>query len=182
VRRSLHLLGVLLGRHAEYEDLLAYRDGEVSRIAQWCMTIHLGRCKSCRRETELIGEDLQAFQKMDRLLYGTESLNLSAGLQKLRHSIENWEAHGRAGEPPMAIYAAGLRLLAREFTTYLGNRPATTLLAEYKNGKSDQRNTFGEAESILRDFLGPGAASAVMQRVSHAQMLRVRSVERPQAS
>jgi len=56
-----------LGRHAEYEDLLAYRDRELGPVGRWSVEVHLRRCQTCQKKSEQIEKDLQNFQKIDGL-------------------------------------------------------------------------------------------------------------------
>jgi hypothetical protein len=185
-RPSMHALGGLVGLHLEYEDLLAYRDGELSRVGRWCVCAHLSRCHACRREAELLEEDLVVSKKIDDLLFTSDVLNLQIGQRQLRRAIEDWETQrkwdGDDRGPAKALGERGLRQLAAESTIYLGERATATLLSRMKNRDRSYRDPLLEAESVLSDFLGPGAAAAIAQRISYTQLAGARSGQRPHAS
>jgi len=178
------LLGMLLRfveRHAEYEDILAYRDGELGRVGRWYVEIHLGRCQACQRKSAQIEKDLQNFQKFDDLFYGGGPLNLPEGRVNLRRAIQGWEArNGLDTEARQTIPThreSDLKRLGKEFDLYLGHRATTAFLLKMKSGDKKQENPLVEAESVLRDFLGPAAASAVTQRIVHLQTSMDRRVQ-----
>ena len=158
-------------RHADDEELLAYRDGELGHVGRWCVEIHVGRCHACRKKSEQIEKDLQNFQKMDGLFYSGDLLNLYQGLGHLRQSMQGWEARNSLNnefrEPSQSHRESDLRRLAKEFDLYLGHRATVAFLLKMKGGKKKQHNPLVEAEQVLRDFLGPAAASAVTQRIVH---------------
>src|ERR1035438_10303188 len=91
-QRILSTLSSLFGGHAGYEDLLAYQDGELGPVGQWCVEIHLGRCQDCQRKAAQIEKDLQDFQKMDGLFYSGDLVKLYHGLGYLRQAVQSWEA------------------------------------------------------------------------------------------
>ena len=126
---SLRMLGGLVGRHVEDEDLLSFRDGELSRLGRWCVRIHLGRCRVCRREVELIEEDLLRSKKIDDLLFTGDVLNLQTGLGRLRRAIEDWEAQRawdpRSSGPAEALGENGLGQLAKG-AQFLPGQPGHT--------------------------------------------------------
>ena len=178
-RPPLRMLGGLVGRHFEYEDILACRDGELSRLGRWCVRIHLRRCKVCRHETELIEEDLLRSKAIDGLLFTRDVLNLPNGLAKLRRVIGDWEARRQLTErvlgPAEGFGEVELRRLEREFNIYLGDQATATLLSRMKGRETSSLNALQEAESVLCDFLGPGAAAAVAQRVAYTQLAGAQS-------
>lgn len=182
----LHTLPGLTGLHPEYEDLLAYRDGELGGIRGWCVKTHLSRCPMCQRQAELIEEDLRTFKRMDGLFYAADFLNLPVGKENLRRAIEAWEARELDGSgavnPVRTLSEAALRQLARELDHYLGNHATATLLRQMRNGERPRRDPLAESESVLREFLGPRAASAVTQRILYAQMSKDRSPQRAPVS
>jgi hypothetical protein len=186
VYELLRTLRGLAGFHAEYEDLLAYRDKELGRFGRWWVETHLCRCEVCRREAARIEEDLRTFKKMDHLFYADDSLNVAKGLGNLRQAIANWEARALLGdevvEPVRTIGEGGLRQLAAEFNFYFGDRASAAFLRKVRSGKKWRRDLLIEAESVLSDFLGPRAASAVTRRVLYSQMVRDNHIQGSLAS
>jgi hypothetical protein len=185
-RRSFRTLGALVGLHVVYEDLLAYRDGELGRVGRWCVRIHLNCCKACRREAELLEEDLLESRKIDDLLFTSDVLKLQIGQRQLRRAIEDWEAQrkwdGNDRRPAKALGENGLRQLAAEFNIYLGEQATATLVSRMKNRGKTYWDPLLEAESVLSDFLGPRAAAAIAQRISYTQLAGARSSAGPLAS
>ena len=177
----LSTLHFLLGGHAEYEDLLAYKDGELGPVGRWCVEIHLHHCQLCHRKSEQIEKDLQNFQKIDGLFYSGDLLNLYERLGNLRQAIHGWEARNlldsESREPSRNHRESDLRRLAKEFDLYFGHRATVAFLFKMKSGDKKQRDPLVEAESVLRDFLGPAAASAVTQRIVHHQASMDRRVQ-----
>lgn len=174
MRRSLRTLRGLFGLHVEYEELLAYRDGEFGHLGRWCVETHLRRCEVCRREAMLIEEDLRRFKRIDDPLDTDDVLDLQTGLAKLRRAMEDWEIrrkwHGERSRPARGISEYGLRQLATEFNIYLGDHATAAVLLQMKTGVRKHLDPLLEAESVLSEFLGPGAAAAVAQRISYTQM------------
>lgn len=174
----------LVGRHARYEDLLAYRDRELSRIMRWCVGYHLLRCKLCQRESALIEQDLRTFSRMDR--GASDFLDGRKGLGRLRQAIQGWEAQSLVDcafcKPAYTLNESGLRQLARDLTLYLGNHATASLLLKMRTRRTMHSDLLAEAESVLRDFVGPSAASAVTQRVLYVQMAKERSARDSPAS
>jgi len=176
----------LVGLHLEYEDLLAYRDGELGRVGRWCVFTHLSRCQVCRREAKRLEEDLLVSKKIDDLLFTSDVLNLQIGQRQLRRAIDGWEAQrkwdGDDRGPAKAFGKNGQRQLAAEFNIYLGERATATLLSRMKKCENTLQDPMLEAESVLSDFLGPAAAAAIAQRISYTQLASARSGQRPHAS
>ena len=174
VRRFLGTLGRLFGLHLEYENLLAYRDKELGCVRSWYSEVHLSHCQNCQRKSEQIEHDLQGFQKMDALNYRDHTLNISQSLEHLCQAIHYWEARtsldGESSERGQRHREMDLRRLATEFDLYLGHNASMAFLRKMKSNEKKQKNPLAEAESVLRDFLGPVAASAVTQRIVHLQM------------
>lgn len=181
MHRLWRSLCALSGQHAEYEDLLAYKDQELGRTGQWCVGIHLRDCKACQQQAEFMEEDVRAFKELDYRFYPSNLLDLPKGLSKLRLAIEDWEAHnvlvGKVLESGQTLDETGLRQLATDFSFYLGNGATAALLVKMKNGERNHRNVLAEAESVLSNFLGPGAAAAATQRILYVQMVRHRSIQ-----
>jgi hypothetical protein len=127
----------------------------------------------------LIEKDLRRFKRIDKRLESDGILELQAGLAKLRLAIEEWESgrQWQGGRSRTARGASdyGLRQLATEFNIYLGDRATAALLLQMKTGVRKHADALLEAESVLRDFLGPGAAAAVAQRISYIQIVGVRT-------
>ena len=178
-RRSSRTLRGLFGLHVEDEELLAYRDGELGHFRRWCVETHLRHCEVCSREAMLIEEDLRRFKRIDNLLESDGVLELKAGLAKLHRAMEDWESrrrwHGERSTPARGTSEYGLRQLATEFTIYLGDHATAALLLQMKTGLRKHLDPLFEAESVLSEFLGPGAAAAVAQRISHTQMAGARN-------
>jgi len=174
VHRVLRTLSYSFGRHVEYEDLLAYRDRELGWVGRWHVEIHLRHCQTCQMRSEQIEKDLQVFQKMDGLFHRNQILNPSHGLAHLRDAIHDWEARSLRGsesrEPSRNRREADLRRLAKEFDLYLGHQASVSFLLKMKSNEKKRQNPLVEAESVLRDFLGPVAASAITQRIVYLQM------------
>ncbi|MGD0221105.1 MAG: hypothetical protein ABSF71_02110 [Terriglobia bacterium] len=174
VHEILCSLRVLAGLHSRYEDLLAYRDGELGRVEHWCVETHLRRCPLCQREAKLIEEDLRTFVRMDHQFYASDFLNVPAGLGKLHQAIENWESQGllddEVPELDRTMGEAGLRQLETEFDLYLGTQATAAFLLKVESGQRKSPGLLKEAEAVFRDFLGPSAASAITQRILYAQM------------
>jgi len=61
-----------------------------------------------------------------------------------------------------------LRRLAKEFDLYLGHRATVAFLDKMESREKEQQNPLVEAESVLRDFLGPGSVGCY-QRIVHLQ-------------
>ncbi len=174
VREILRSLLVLAGLHSRYEDLLAYRDGELGRVEHWCVASHLRRCPLCRREAALIEVDLRTFTSIDHQFHATELLDVPAGLGKLREAIENWKSQtalrDEVPEFDRALDDAGLRQLETEFDLYLGNQATAAFLLKFGSRPTRSVGLLAEAEVILREFLGPSAAAAISQRILSVQM------------
>ena len=166
IHELLRALRSLAGLHSKYEDLLAYRDRELSRFGHWCVGAHLRHCTVCQREAKHIEYDLRSFERMDHLSFASDFLNVPKGLGKLRMAIEDWEVANRLGsearEPDGTIGEAGLHQLETEFDLYLGIRTTAAFLMKMGSGEEKRGGIISEAESVLRDFIGPSAASAVM--------------------
>jgi anti-sigma factor RsiW len=177
--RPLSTLRGLFGLHVGYDELLAYRDGELGHLGRWCVETHLRRCEVCSREAMLIEKDLRRFKRIDKRLESDGILELQAGLAKLRLAIVEWESgrQWQGGRSRAARDASdyGLRQLATEFNIYLGDRATAALLLQMKTGVRKHADALLEAESVLRDFLGPGAAAAIAQRISYIQAVGVRT-------
>jgi hypothetical protein len=177
----LRALRSLAGLHSRYEDLLAYRDRELSRLGHWCVGTHLRHCRVCQQEAEQIESKLRSFERMKRLTFARTFLNMPKGVGQLRKAIAAWEGVNPMGtearEPIGTIGRAGLRQLETEFDLYLGVRTTAAFLMKMGSGKEKQGGVIAEAESVLRDFIGPSAASAVTQRVLRVHMLLDRSVQ-----
>lgn len=173
VHAILRSLLVLAGLHSRYEDLLAYRDGELGGFEYWCVETHLRRCPLCQREAALIEVDLRTFASIDRQFRAIEFLDVPAGLGKLHKAIENWESQGLLNDevPQLdrTIGEAGLRQLETEFDLYLGTQATAALLLKIRSERMRGPGLLTEAEAVLRDFLGPRAATAVTQRVLYVQ-------------
>ena len=181
VHGLLRALRSLVGLHFKDEDLLAYRDREFGPFGCWCVETHLRRCAVCQWEAELIEEDLRTFEKMDHLSYASDPFSLPRGLGKLRKAIEDWEAldllDDEVREPDRAIGEVALRQLTTEFDLYLGNHATAAFLLRVGNSEMKQAGLLVEAESVLRDFLGPSAASAVTRRVFQVQVLMTKGTQ-----
>jgi len=186
MRRSLRTLRGLFGLHVEYEDLLAYRDGELGHFRRWCVETHLRRCEVCSREAMLIEEDLRRFKRIVNLLESDGALEIQAGLAKLRRAIQDFEIRrewqGERSRPARGACEYGLRQLAREFAIYLGDRATAALLLQMKTGVRRHLDPLLEAESVLSEFLGPGAAAAVAERISYTRMADARNRQTSPAS
>ena len=171
----------LVGIHFSYEQLLTLRDKEVGPIQRWCMNNHLHRCPICLRHAALIEEDIKTFTKINRPPLPINLFNLSRSLRKLRHEINNWEATNRVkGHAPATEPAASqpiIQQVEKELGFYLGNRAAAAFLLKMGNEGAARREVLGEAESVLRDFLGPSAATAITRKILFAQMLNQHSVQ-----
>jgi hypothetical protein len=169
------------GIHPTSEDILAYSDKELGRFGQWYVGIHVCRCKACQREAERIKDDLRTLKRMDHSLYTSNSLNLPKGLGELRQAIEDWEVQNtldnKAHKADQTLGETGLRQLEKEFDLYLGNRATAAFLLKMGSREKKHLDVLVEAESVLRDFLGPSAASAATQRILYTQMLMDRSVQ-----
>lgn len=172
LRRALH---VLAGRHPTSKDLLAFRDRELDPLGCWSVEVHLRYCKVCQHEAALIEEDLRTFQKMDQLLDGTDRLIVPESLGTLRAAIEDWETWNlpddKGSDASLSRSDPVLRRVETEFDFYLGNRATAAFLMKMGSGKMNPQGLLAEAESILRDFLGPSAAASITRRILYTQML-----------
>lgn len=181
VHRILRHPWGLAGLHPKYEDLLAYRDRELGRLGRWRVENHLRGCPACQREAAFIEEDLRTFERMDHLYCAGDFLNVPKGLGKLRKAIEDWEVQNlyedKAHEPERTLRESGLRQLETEFDLYLGNRATAGFFLKMGSAEGKHTGILVEAESVLGDFLGPSAASAVMQRVLRVQTLMDTSIQ-----
>ncbi len=166
-------LGFRLGVHPAYEDFLAYRDGEWGGFARSCLRAHLAGCSSCQRVAKTLDEDLQNLDRIDTSLYSHDLFNIPKGVQKLRRAIRRWETEvggiAHALGSARASRELVLRRLVTEFDFYLGDRAGAAFQARLTSAEGRHQNPLVEADSILRDFLGPGASSAVTQRIVHLQ-------------
>ena len=165
-------LGFRLGVHPAYEDFLAYGDGEWGGFARSCLRLHLARCSSCQRVAKTLDEDLKTVHCIDTSLHSSDLFNIPKGVQKLRRAIRRWETEVGGIADTLGSARASrelvLRRLVTEFDFYLGDRAGAAFKARLTAQMVGTRSP-GEAESILRDFLGPGASSAVTQRIVHLQ-------------
>jgi hypothetical protein len=179
MRQSLRTLRGLIGLHVEDEELLAYRDGELGHFRRWSVETHLRHCEVCSREAMLIEQDLRRFKRIDNLFESDGVVELQAGLAKLHRAIEDYEVRRKwQGERSSTAKRAseyGLRKLATEFNIYLGDHATAALLLQIKTGVRKHLDPLLEAESVLSEFLGPGAAAAVAQRISYTQMAGARN-------
>ncbi|MGD1157798.1 MAG: hypothetical protein ABSA41_18520 [Terriglobia bacterium] len=172
IQRLLGTLRGLIRIHARYEDLLACRDQELGRFGRWRMETHLHLCTACRRQAALLEEDLRAFERMDHLSYASDVLNPPKGLGKLREAIQDWEILELCDDKGRRLYGTNddvARRLAAELDYYLGNRATIAFLLKMGSREGGCQRVLVEAESLLRDFLGPSAASAVTRRILDVQ-------------
>ncbi len=175
IHRLLGTLRGLIRIHPRYEDLLAYRDEELGRFGRWRVGSHLCRCLACRREAALIEEDLRVFARMDPLFCARDFLDLPKGLGKLHKAVEDWEALNLPDDETRQLDRTDGELaqqLATELDFYLGKPATAAFLLKVGSGAIGCPRVLVEAESLLGDFLGPSAASAVTRRIFQVQALR----------
>jgi hypothetical protein len=134
----------------------------------------------------LIEENLRRFKRIDNLLESDGVPEIQAGLAKLRRAIQDYEIRrkwqGERSRASRGTSEYGLRQLTTEFKIYLGDRATAALLLQMKTGVRKHLDPLLEAESVLSEFLGPGAAAAVARRISYTQTAGARNGQSSPAS
>jgi len=156
--------------HPNYEELLAFRDGELGAAKSQWITAHLYRCRRCQIERGRIEEDIARFLSRDPWLQERGLPPLGEGLARLRLAIRNCEipessASGPARTASRRDQHVGQRVTA-ELGLYLGPRAAATVLQGRGSGRGDLQELVGAADPVLTAFYGQATASAVTSRIS----------------
>ena len=156
--------------HPSYEELLAFRDAELSEDKSQRITLHLDRCRRCQVERGRIEDDIARFQLRDPWLNVSRVPPLGVGFARLRLAIQDYKIpdsspSGPARTESLSDKYMGQRVAA-ELGLYVGPRAAAALLQRMDNGHRDLHDFIGAADPVLTAFYGQATASAVTFRIS----------------
>lgn len=135
--------------HPDLETLMGLRDGELSPERQTEIREHLSACPSCREQLRHIQAALESDSPADDRLPGFSELQAQIG--RLEAGLQRPELSGE-----------GLRIrMTDHLKSVLGTLASRRVLQPVG---PDNRDLFATVEPVLAEFLGPQAASAMIDR------------------
>jgi anti-sigma factor RsiW len=150
--------------HPDIGALVRYRDGELAPKTAAMVEAHVQGCASCRQDLERLDVAMAAVG--DAEVIGAEPVELST-LELAAAAMRRLKA-GRSPEPD-----AMRESVAHGVGEFLGDHAARHVLEPVSG---DNRDLLSTVEPMFREFLGPGAAAALVNHMvdlAFGQMRRV---------
>jgi hypothetical protein len=138
-----------------------YRDDELSSNVRQTIEAHLNECVGCRSDYELIRNALLEVQRE------CDAPKPTAMWEGVQAKIRQWKAAQSQAE----LGAAAVRgRVTRQAGLFLGDLAAHRVL---QPASPDNHDLLSILEPVLADFLGSGAAAALMHRVVDTAIVKI---------
>jgi anti-sigma factor RsiW len=151
--------------HPDIETLVRYRDEELAPNLVTVVEAHLAKCDSCRLDFHRLRAALTEVRRLSAQVCPEGSL---AGIwEGIRQRIGAWETTRR--NPEQSDEAVRNRV-ARQIAPFLGNAAALRVLEPVRG---NHQHLLSTVEGVLSEFLGPGAAAVLVNRVIDSAIVKV---------